>query len=1092
MKTVLEHFNHWVDKHPDKVLFSFSDINGNQIERYTYAEFHARVEVIASHLALNKNFQPGDRIMLAFPPGVEMICALFACVRMGLIPVPTYPPATSGFQAAYYKMAFIAKDSGAKGVLTNQDYYWSLKLNLDRNNLKDKTLLSKLPWINTEEFRDMAGAPAAQNSSDILFIQYTSGSTSDPKGVMVSQENMVANAEITVDHVPTGISWLPQYHDMGLIGYYIFFLVKGGCTHGFSSLDFIRRPMLWLEMITKYQGTASSAPNFAFDYILQPGKLSEEGLKNIDLSSLGFLMTAAEPVRVETYRRFVEFFKPYGLKPESHFAAFGLAENTLAVTNYGRKSVTLDTQKLQINKLEIVSDEQEDDVTEIMSCGKPLGDNIVKIVEPDTHIDLGDNAIGEVWVAGRSKCLGYWNRPEKNKEAFDARIKSSNGHQDNNSYMRTGDMGFMKDGELYICGRLKDMIIVRGLNYYPQDIEAIVVDSTSQVRNGYVAAFEITEDGEEKLVIVAGVKSKKNVPNALKITEEIRKKLNILTHAITFVTNRSIPKTSSGKIMRQKTKQMWLAGELEIVEDYSSPSEIEVANGSGEGSDGPDSPFLALKKKYGFTGDETYSLVHALDSLDLAVLIHDIKELLKNSGATTMSKQIDTRLLQEISISEFFDLIEQFRTSSTLGVKRMKDAIMRLQKEHVAYEQKRIKEDMTLKFEPNHANYEEAHLNSGKILVTGGTGFFGPFLLKSLLEQTEDDIYVLVRASSEEKGKERLKNAMELNGVYKGRFKELFEERVIPVCGDLAKNRLGLDATTWDKLANEVHTIYNNGALVNYLFNYEKMRDANVLGTDEIIRFALDGKSKVLNHISTTFTWGWAVKDVLLEDDYNDNLDLLDFGYSQTKWASERIVVDAMNRFGLKARIFRPALITPSVDGGGNNFDISVRLMAFMVNHMIDVDAHNQVSFTPADVAANNIIAVSGDPESVNGTYHVVRDDYSTMMDITDIITNLTGVDFQRFDIKKFVPEIVERCDQEDLLFPLLDFFVRSVEKISSMEFKRYDSTKYQEFRNKSPYGQPDPSLEDTVRGLLLFMKKHGIIKVDVAEATTADLQKSE
>lgn len=1077
MRTVLDSLNYQVEQLPDKTLFSFLDINGNQTEHYTYAEFSERTKVIASHLATHYKFKQGDRILLAFPPGVEMICAFFACVQLGLIPVPTYPPTSAGFQSSYYKMAFIAKDSGAAAVLTSRDYYWSLKLNLDRNNIKEKTRLSKIPWINTEEFRDFAMSEVPQYHSDTLFIQYTSGSTNDPKGVIVSNENMVYNADITMDHIPVGVSWLPQYHDMGLIGYYIFFAIKGGTTHGFSSLDFIRRPALWLETITKYKGTASSAPNFAYDYILQPGKLSEETLNSIDLSSISFLMTAAEPVRPDVYRKFVEFFKPYGLDPKAHFAAFGLAENTLAVTNYGRQSLSLDTTKLQMNKLEIVADEHEEGVTEVMSCGVELGDNVVKIVDPETNLDLGTDAIGEVWVKGTSRCHGYWGRKEQSEHTFWAKLANND---DQDPYMRTGDMGFMHNKELFICGRLKDMIIVRGLNYYPQDIEAIVEDISPEIRRGFVAAFEITEDGEEKLVIVAGVKNKKQVPNALKITEEIRKKLNILTHAITFVSNKSIPKTSSGKIMRQKTKQQWLANELEIIEDFSSPAEIEVA-GSQNGKGADDDPFLAVKRKYGFTGEETYSLITALDSLDLAVLIHDIKELLKSHGANTMAKQIDTRLLQEISISEFFALIEQFSTSSQLAIKRLRDTILRLQKEHVKYEQKRMREDAVLSFKPsNNADYSKTNFNSGKVLITGGTGFFGPFLIKSLLEQTDDTLYVLVRAENEEKGKERLKNAMELNGVYHDQYIQLFDERVIAVCGDLGKSKLGMSKENWEFLTEEIHSIYNNGALVNYLFNYEKMRAANVDGTNEIIRFALAGQSKVLNHISTTFSWGWAVKDILLENDHNDDLDLLDFGYSQTKWVSERIVKDAMNKVGLQARVFRPALITPSVDGGGNNFDISIRLMAYMVNHNMDVDAHNQVSFTPADVAANNIIALSQMEDTMDETFHVVRDDYATMMDITNIITDLTGVTFKRFTMKNFVPEIVDTCEREDLLFPLLEFFVRSVDKISSMEFKRYDSTRFQEARNRSPYGQPDPSLEETVRGILLFMKKHKVIPEDL------------
>jgi len=271
--------------------------------------------------------------------------------------------------------------------------------------------------------------------------------------------------------------------------------------------------------------------------------------------------------------------------------------------------------------------------------------------------------------------------------------------------------------------------------------------------------------------------------------------------------------------------------------------------------------------------------------------------------------------------------------------------------------------------------------------------------------------------------------------------------------------------------------VFHNGATVNYLLNYDRMRDANVMGTNEILRLAFEGRPKSFNYVSTTFVFGWAVKKVLHETDMNERMELLDFGYSQSKWVAEQVVVDARSR-GLETRIFRPALVSPSVTGGGNNFDIAVRLVAFMVNHGIGVDALNQVSFVPADITANNIVAISTTAGTANQTYHVVRDDYANMLDITDLITKQTGRRFEIFGIRDFVPELIKRCRKEDLLFPLLDFLVGSVDNISAMEFKRYENCTYQTARDASLWGKPDPSLEDTVNGILKFMHRKGIISV--------------
>jgi nucleoside-diphosphate-sugar epimerase len=264
---------------------------------------------------------------------------------------------------------------------------------------------------------------------------------------------------------------------------------------------------------------------------------------------------------------------------------------------------------------------------------------------------------------------------------------------------------------------------------------------------------------------------------------------------------------------------------------------------------------------------------------------------------------------------------------------------------------------------------------------------------------------------------------------------------------------------------------------VNYLFSYKRMRAANVTGTNAVLKLAFAGRKKTFNYVSTTFISGWATKDVLYERDNNDDMELLDFGYSQSKWAAEQVVLDAA-RQGLTTRIFRPALITPSANGDGANFDITLRLLAFMIKYGVGVDALNQVSFMPADTTANNIVAISNLPKTAGGTFHVVRDDYANMIDVTNIITELTGRTFDNFSLPNFVPEVIRRCTREDFLFPLLDFLVGSIDNISAMEFKRYDSGEYQKARNASPHGHPDPSLEDTVTGMLRFMRRTGMIEL--------------
>ena len=318
-----------------------------------------------------------------------------------------------------------------------------------------------------------------------------------------------------IDHAdPVVVSWLPQYHDMGLIGCYLYPALKGGTTYGFAATDFIQRPILWFETIRAYRATATAAPNFAYDYCLRTGRLSKESLEDCDLSSLRVLMCAAEPGQADTFTRFLEAFQPHGLKSESFYVAYGLAENTLAVSLMAAATSWPSTKReawrwakparLTIEVSEI------DGAAQIVSCGTPLAGIDVKIVDPEQHIVLPTGRVGEIWIAGSGKCLGYWNNPELTLKQFHARIVDDSPYDD--GFLRTGDMGFFHDGELYICGRIKDMIILRGQNYYPQDIENVVERASGLIRHNCVAAFQIHEDSEPALAIVAEVKNPKVLP----------------------------------------------------------------------------------------------------------------------------------------------------------------------------------------------------------------------------------------------------------------------------------------------------------------------------------------------------------------------------------------------------------------------------------------------------------------------------------------------------------------------------------------------------------------------------------------------------
>src|SRR5246500_780564 len=598
-------------------------------------------------------------------------------------------------------MVHIAKDCQAAGILTSRDYQTSLKTNLARSGVSasgiDVDYISGLPWIATEDFVDaIADRPAADHSK-ILFLQYTSGSTMEPKGVIVTHENILDTCSLVIDHPsPVVVSWLPQYHDMGLIGCYLYPALKSGTTYGFSPTDFIQRPILWFDAMTAYGASASAAPNFAYDYCLRAGRISKESLENCDLSSLRQLLVAAEPVKPDTYTRFLQTFQPHGLKSESFFVAYGLAENTLAVSLGGRNIISVNKNAVALGKARMTTEVSEiGAAAQIVSCGTPLPGLTVKIVDPEKHVALESGRIGEIWIAGGSKCPGFWNNPELTLKLFHARLVDDSPYDD--GYLRTGDMGFLHGGELFVCGRIKDMIIIRGQNYYPQDIEAVVEKASALIRANCVAAFQINEDSEPALAIVAEVKNLKALPDALKIAAAIRNLLNVEVSLISFIAPRAIPRTSSGKIMRHKAKHMWLQGQFTVLSEFSREKDAE-ASASGSVSQ---SPFDVLKARYNLTGTESYNLIEAgLDSLDLVVFMHEIKELLKNKNADVLARQVDVGLIQRCSVAELFRLAEQLEHAPEEALVPLRQSLGAFREEQRAAEVLMMRGDRKLIFEP--------------------------------------------------------------------------------------------------------------------------------------------------------------------------------------------------------------------------------------------------------------------------------------------------------------------------------------------------------------------------------------------------------
>jgi 8-amino-7-oxononanoate synthase len=521
----------------------------------------------------------GERALLLYPAGLDFIAAFFGCLYAGVVAVPAYPPRRN---RSLSRIQAIVDDAQARVALTTAPVFERVIPLLDQT-----PDLKKVAWVSTDELPLELAREWREpdvHGDTLAFLQYTSGSTGIPKGVMLTHANLMHNSALIAyafEHTRSGagVFWLPSYHDMGLIGGILQPLYIGQTSMLFSPMSFLQRPFRWLQAISRYRFTISGGPNFAYDLCAE--KVTPEQRATLDLSSWRLAFNGAEPVRAETLDRFTKVFEPCGFRREAFYPCYGMAESTLIITG-GFKSAlpvirSFDSKALENNHvLDAVGDEEG--AHEIVGCGSILLDQRLAIANPYTLTQATDDQVGEIWVSGPSVAQGYWNRPEETERTFRAHLQDTG----EGPFLRTGDLGFLKDGELFITGRLKDLIIIRGHNYYPQDIEQTAGKSHSRLRAGQGAAFTVEVEGRQRLVVIHEVERRQQrelEPVFEAIRHEIAAEHELPVEAVVLIKAGSIPKTSSGKIQRHACRQEFLDGTLEVVAQWSAWSDAEPASG---------------------------------------------------------------------------------------------------------------------------------------------------------------------------------------------------------------------------------------------------------------------------------------------------------------------------------------------------------------------------------------------------------------------------------------------------------------------------------------------------------------------------------
>ncbi len=858
----------------------------------------------------------GERALLLFPPGLDFIAAFFGCLYAGVVAVPCYPPNLARLEATLPRLQGIVQ-SARPGLIVST---LGLADALPRvaASAPELAVLEVVAADDVDPgWAELWRRPTIR-PQELAFLQYTSGSTDRPKGVMVSHGNLLANLEMIrlsyqVEE-PCLVTWLPPYHDMGLIGGLLGPLAMDITVTVFSTADFVRNPMRWLRAISHFGASISGAPDFA--YALAAKRAARSGVEGLDLSSWQLAFCGAEPVRSRTLREFERVFAPAGFARRSFNPTYGLAEATLLVTggNFVEGKHLLRCDPAALERGEVRAGEGR----ELVSSGLPILETEVAILRADGTA-APPSEVGEIAIRGPAVAQGYWELAEESAERFGWR------GADGRRWLRSGDLGFVREGHLFVTGRSKDLIIVRGRNHYPQDIESTCEAVHPGIRLGGVAAFSVPgAGGQEGLCIVAEVSggaALDEVETALR--EGLAKEHELAIEGLALIRPRTLPKTTSGKIQRQACRRAWLEGSLAARRRVG-----RVAQPGGL-------PAWLVEQL----------VEEALIPRDRIEPTSTLRELgLDSMAMVQLAAAAEERVGVEVPVEIIFD-----RTLAEIAA----------WVDHTGLPTTPIERpdlEASAALDPELVPCTGA-VRGEKVVLTGATGLVGSYLLAELLARSPRRVLCLVRARDAAHGWERIAETARRLGL------EIARERVEIVPGDLSLPRFGLTTGAFAELAAKVFQIVHCGARVDWSARFEDLRATNVGGTIEVIRLAALAGGTPIHHVSSigVYPLGLSSRPRFEESERVAEGERLRIPYFQSKWAAERALEQAQER-GIPVTIYRPGLVTGDARTGAE-LDPEGNLFAAFVAGVVRLGSAPAVDkalgVVPVDFVASAIAALS-------------------------------------------------------------------------------------------------------------------------------------
>lgn len=556
-----------LDLSPERLAYTFTDEPTGTTEEVSYRQLICRAVQIGAAIGLHA--QRGDRVMLMIQPGIDFVASFIGCWLYGFVSIPAYPLRSN--QRAARLESIVSDASPVLALVDAMSHDGLLRSQIAQGltclNIKD---ISVDPEERLDPKARVAACFAHESADEIVFLQYTSGSTGHPKGTMVSHGNLVHNSQQMSRKFGTSeqsvmVSWLPPYHDMGLILGVLQPLFIGFPCHLMSPAAFIQRPMRWLQLIASTRATISGGPNFAFDLCVK--RIPALGTSKLDLSAWQVAFNGAEPIHPETLENFAATFSQHGFEPTAFHPCYGLAENTLMVSGQDASPVVVTSPQCFLRAAEQLPAGERTN-TALVSCGTGILDQIIRIVDPETRVPCEDSKVGEIWVSGPSVSPGYWNDESSTTATFRATLS---GEEDGRTFLRTGDLGQIVGGRLYICGRIKDLIIVRGTKYYPQDMERMIEEAHPELLfGGFCAVVQSEELEPDSVAVVAELNRERrkcdHAALAARIRATVVNEFRLRVSRVELLAPGTFPKTSSGKIPRKVIAGMLRAQHLEAAQ----------------------------------------------------------------------------------------------------------------------------------------------------------------------------------------------------------------------------------------------------------------------------------------------------------------------------------------------------------------------------------------------------------------------------------------------------------------------------------------------------------------------------------------------